>query len=899
MVGTTLAHYRVLSLLGRGGMGEVFLAEDMALGRKVALKILPATLVADSDRQQRFEREARAIAALNHPGIVTIYGIERIGDATVLAMEFVDGQPLAQLIPDQGMPLSLLLRVAIPLAEAIGFAHRQGIVHRDLKPGNVMVTGDGRVKVLDFGLAKLFDRQPGLAPDDDTAFAGAATRTSPGTQLGTIVGTVHYMAPEQAQGLPVDHRADIFSLGVVLYEMAAGVRPFGGDTAMAVLSSIIKEPPRALAEVKPDLPLAFTGVVERCLEKDRERRLQDAFELRDALDDVADALSPRGGARSDARAPVSPGTEPVPAPTQAAARPRRRRLLAGAAGLALMLAAAAGTWWLFVKERTPAVPIAPDRVALAPIVNRTGDASLDAIGSMASASIARLLALEGIDVVQPKDAPVARASKPRSAGDARADLQLGRRLGAARVVSGDVAIAGEDLMFQGRIADVQAQGELRQFDPIVVPRSAANDLPRRMEQQVVGATLMMMRGAGGITGFSAQQLAIMELPTYDAYKEFLAGLEQFGTNMPGAARHFERVLELDPRVWWCLGWLMPAYETLGRFDKAEAIVEKMRPSVPPVGRTMLQYFSARLGGRLVDAHTSAASMAFTNFHLPSATVLAWTATAIGRPQEALDALRPFAPDPRVNASAWRGWVEMNAQAHHMLGQYRRRTGRRRKDACSRPGHTARLSRAGARARGAGRTDDLGEVLNACLTVPPAARPRPGAILVTAASELRAHRRAAEAKQVAEQALRLLDGLDATMAGSVPMQMLRGEALTLLERWSDASAVFAKVAASAPSSIDARSEIGVIAAKRGDVRTARKMIDELAQINRPYVRGAHTLGRARIAAALGERERTVEFLREAFAEGQPLAWPLHADYAFEALRGYAPFDELTAMNRGTK
>jgi tetratricopeptide (TPR) repeat protein len=171
--------------------------------------------------------------------------------------------------------------------------------------------------------------------------------------------------------------------------------------------------------------------------------------------------------------------------------------------------------------------------------------------------------------------------------------------------------------------------------------------------------------------------------------------------------------------------------------------------------------------------------------------------------------------------------------------------------------------------------------------------------VTVASELRAHGHSEEATRVAEQALRWLDGLDTTLAGSVPMQMLRGEALTLLERWSDASAVLAKVAASAPSSIDARSEIGVIAARRGDAKAAQTMIDELARFNRPYVRGAHTLGRARIAAALGDRERTLDLLREAFAEGQPLAWPLHADHAFEALRGYGPFDELTAMNRGTK
>ncbi len=880
MVGTTLAHYRVLSLLGRGGMGEVFLAEDLALGRKVALKVLPPNLAGDADRQRRFDQEARAIAALNHPGIVTIYGIERFGDATILAMEFVDGQPLAHLIPEGGMRLPALLRLAIPLAEAIGFAHRQGIVHRDLKPGNVMVTRDGRVKVLDFGLAKLLGRPSGLAPSDETGLVADGTVTAPGTQLGAIVGTVYYMAPEQAQGLRVDHRADIFSLGVVLYEMAAGVRPFGGDTAMAVLSSIIKEPAPALAGVKPDLPREFTGLVDRCLEKDRAQRPQDVFELRDALDSLANTVATGADARSDVQAPALPVTAPASGTVPPVRGLRRPRRLMGVAGVALVLTAAAGAWWLFSRARTPAVPIVPDRVALAPIVNRTGDASLDAIGPMASASIARLLGLEGIDVAQAQDA------------------RMARRLGAARVVSGDIGVAGADVTFQGGLADVATQQPLRQFDPLVVPRSAVNELPARIEQQVVGATLMMMRGAGGMTGFSPQQLAIMALPTYEAYKEFATGLEHFGTNMSEAARHFEKVLELDSRLWWCLGWLVPAYETLGRFDEAEAVVERIRPGVPPAGKAMLQYFSAHLGGRLIEAHTAVRSLGFAH-HLPSANLVAWTARDIGRPQEALDALRPFTPDPRANAAAWRGWVETLAQAHHMLGEY---------DAEREVGTTALAAVPGtplgylaeARALAAqGRTDDLRQVLDACLSVPPAARPRPGTIFVTAAAELRAHGHPEEAKRVADQALRWLDGLDTTLAGSTSMQMLRGSTLTLLERWSEASAVFTKIAAAAPAAIDARSQLGVVAARRGDVATARRMIDELARFNRPYVRGAHTLGRARITAALGDRERTLDLLREAFAEGQPIAWPVHADDAFEAFRGYAPFDELTALSRGTK
>jgi serine/threonine protein kinase len=312
MVGTTVAHYRILSLLGRGGMGDVFLAEDETLGRRVVLKALPPAFVADEDRRRRFEREARAVAALNHPGIVTIYGVERAGDTLLLAMEFVDGQTLSQLIPPTGLPVDELIRIALALSDAVGAAHRHGIVHRDLKPDNVMVTTDGRVKVLDFGLAKLVDQPPGPRLAEEAADAGSLpTRTVSATQLGVIVGTPQYMSPEQAQGLPVDHRTDIFSLGVVLYQMATGLRPFEGHTSVAVLSSILKDAPRPIEDVRPELPGLLIRLVGRCLEKDPDRRFQDALDLRDELQGAAAGLT------------ATPASRPASSPARCAARRAR------------------------------------------------------------------------------------------------------------------------------------------------------------------------------------------------------------------------------------------------------------------------------------------------------------------------------------------------------------------------------------------------------------------------------------------------------------------------------------------------------------------------------------------------------------------------------------------------
>jgi eukaryotic-like serine/threonine-protein kinase len=282
MIGTTLLHYRIVGKLGQGGMGEVYAAEDTKLQRRVALKVLPPDVAADTDRLQRFQREARAIAALNHPNVVTIYSVEESNGTQFLTMELVEGRTLADSIPTGGMKLDDLLALALPLVDAVATAHQNGIVHRDLKPANVMLANDGRLKVLDFGLAKL---KPG---------AGSSTSSTTTTHLATvslttphaIVGTAAYMSPEQAEGRPVDHRSDIFSLGVVLYEMACGRRPFEGDTVFSLISSIIKDTPPRLSDLNRSVPAALDRIVTRALAKEPAERYQSARELHDALQEV-------------------------------------------------------------------------------------------------------------------------------------------------------------------------------------------------------------------------------------------------------------------------------------------------------------------------------------------------------------------------------------------------------------------------------------------------------------------------------------------------------------------------------------------------------------------------------------------------------------------------------------
>jgi TolB-like protein/tetratricopeptide (TPR) repeat protein len=286
-IGSRLGPYEILARLGAGGMGDVYRAGDSRLGRSVAIKVLPPAFVDDPRRLARFQHEARMLASLNHPNIVTIHSFEEIGGVHFLTMELVDGRPLHQHIPKGGLPVERILDFAAAISEALAAAHEKGIVHRDLKPANVMVTTEGRVKVLDFGLAKEVleanSSAETLAPDEYT-------------RIGVIVGTPAYMSPEQVEGRLVDHRSDIFSLGTLLYEMATGEKPFQGQSAAELASAILRDTPRPVREMRAELPEGLEGVIQRCLKKSAADRFPSARDLRTGLCSVTTGIEAESGA---------------------------------------------------------------------------------------------------------------------------------------------------------------------------------------------------------------------------------------------------------------------------------------------------------------------------------------------------------------------------------------------------------------------------------------------------------------------------------------------------------------------------------------------------------------------------------------------------------------------------
>lgn len=283
MIGETLGHYQILEKLGQGGMGIVYRARDLALGRMLALKVLTPEALSQPDRRRRFLNEARAASSLNHPNIVTIYEVSQADGVDFIAMEWIDGEPLHEVLRAGPLPIAKVKQYGADIGRALDAAHAAGVVHRDIKPGNVLITRDGRAKVLDFGLAKLMEPEGPSGPDSETRTAAMTA--------GMILGTVAYMSPEQAEGRPIDHRSDLFSLGIVIFEMLTGKRPFRGNSSLSTLMSIIRDPAPDPGSFRQPLPSGWAGLVQKALMKRPEDRYQSAAEL---LSDLAAArIEPR------------------------------------------------------------------------------------------------------------------------------------------------------------------------------------------------------------------------------------------------------------------------------------------------------------------------------------------------------------------------------------------------------------------------------------------------------------------------------------------------------------------------------------------------------------------------------------------------------------------------------
>jgi serine/threonine-protein kinase len=514
LVGHSMSHYQVLSLLGAGGMGEVYLAQDMSLGRKVALKLLPPAFTRDQERLRRFEREARSVSAINHPNIMTIYEIGVVGENHFIAAEFIDGQTLRERLRGGRLELSEALDLVIQTAGALSAAHEIGIVHRDIKPENVMVRRDGYVKVLDFGLAKLTETQS--PPVDSQTSTMARLSTEP----GVILGTVSYMSPEQARGLKVDHRTDIFSLGVMFYEMIAGRRPFEGETRSDVIVALLTAEPPPLRSIDPRAPVELERITEKCLAKDREARYQSAKELITELKTLQTA-----GQNGEAAARRIEAAE---APLAA----RRWPLIAAIAALLIV-----GFIWFVSWRRTPAVR--PDEIkslAVLPLENLSGDPAQEYFADgMTEALISNLTQVRALRVIS-------RTSIMRFKGSRKSISEIARELNVDAVIEGSVRRSGGRVKITARLFRGVNETQLRSFD---YERELADVL--KLQSEVAREVADEIRTQ--VTAGERARLAAVDRVNPEAYEAYLLGRyhlrRQNEADLKLAIGHFERAIVLD------------------------------------------------------------------------------------------------------------------------------------------------------------------------------------------------------------------------------------------------------------------------------------------------------------------------------------------------------------------
>jgi eukaryotic-like serine/threonine-protein kinase len=557
MIGTTISHYRILAQLGGGGMGVVYEAEDLKLRRHVALKFLPPEMENNPAARERFQREAFAASALNHPNICTIYEIDEANGQHFIAMELLEGKTLKHLLNGKPLPLEQLLELAAEIADALDAAHTKGIVHRDIKPANIFVTARGQAKILDFGLAKVGRRDDGttLVGESQLPTASEEDLTSPGTTLGTVA----YMSPEQARGEELDARTDLFSFGVVLYETTTGKLPFPGGTSAVIFHAILSQPPISPLQLNPQIPSKLEEIVHKALEKDRRLRYQSAADVRADLARLKrDTDTGRTAAATSA---VAARTQPW----------WRGKSSVGIAAVLLIAAIAAAGW--FYRSRAGSGETI-DSVAVLPFVNASADPNTEYLGDGITESLINSLSTLPHLKVMSRDSSFMYKGKDTDVHS------IGQALGVRAVLKGRVMQRGDDLQISAELVDARDNSHIwgQQYSRKASDIFALqNDLAKEM------TSMLRMR----LTGEDEKRMMKPATENPEAYQDYLKGrfwwskASEEGVNK--GIEYFQQAIAEDPNYarayaglsdgYWLLGGLTiaPPKET---FPKAKAAADK-------------------------------------------------------------------------------------------------------------------------------------------------------------------------------------------------------------------------------------------------------------------------------------------------------------------------------------
>jgi serine/threonine-protein kinase len=541
-IGDQIGRYKIRTVIGKGGMGEVFLAEDTELERLIALKILPEDLADNVERMRRFVQEAKSASSLNHPNIITIYEIGKTGKTHFIATEYIEGETLHNHLKSKPMSLKSVLDVAVQVASALDAAHRAGIVHRDIKPENIMIRPDGFVKILDFGIAKLIEKQ------NEPVEAEAATAIKAGTQEGLIIGTANYMSPEQARGKNIDARSDIFSFGAVLYEMLTGKQAFEGESAIDTISAIIHKDPAPLNQITSNVPRELQHIVEKSLRKDREERYQTAKDLLIDLKDVRQNLqiqnqlkrtaSPNNSNESKTQI-LNATTADVAHTTSSAEyvvneiKSSKNKLIIGL--VVLLLASIGLGYWFFANRSSSEAQI--ESIAVLPFVNESSNADIEYLSDgMTESVINNLTKLPNLRVIS-------RNSVFRYKGKETDSAKIGQELNVRSVLTGRVVQRGDNLIISAELTDLLDNKQIwgqqysrKTTDAFALQQEISRDISETLRTK--------------LTGEQQQQLAKRETVSPEAYQLYLKGRYHWNKReekeYAKALEYFQQAIDKDP-----------------------------------------------------------------------------------------------------------------------------------------------------------------------------------------------------------------------------------------------------------------------------------------------------------------------------------------------------------------
>ena len=658
MIGETVTHYRILDKIGEGGMGVVYRAEDTRLGRQVAVKFLSAKLIQDPSALERFQREAKAASALNHPHICALYDIGQKGDLPFLVMELLDGTTLRNRIHGQPLPLDTLLEYSTQIADALDTAHARGIIHRDVKSANIFVTERGQIKMLDFGLAKL--EQPSTGPIDP--FADTRLAAMQRTEIGQQLGTLSFMSPEQARGEEVDARTDLFSFGVVLYEMATGREPFTGRTSALVVDALLNSTPSRPSEANPSMPVELEHIITKALEKDRDLRYQTAAELRA---DLRRLRRETDSARTRAISARGTGVAP-PAKTPGARRFGMPAITAAAAVVVAVLATAAYLMW-------PRTVSTIDSIAVLPFTTTGPAADTEYLTDGITETL-----INGLS--QLPDLKVIARSVVFRYKDRKDDAQqIGRDLNVRAVVTGRITVRGDRLSIQADLMNVDSGTQIwgDQYN------RPASDLIA-VQEQIASDILEKLRPR--ISGEDKKRATRRYTENAEAYQVYLQGRYHWnkGTieGYKKAIEYFQQAIGRDPKYALAYAGLADSHLLLGSYwveslPEARAAAEQALAIDPSLAEAHIALGHIKM---LLDWDWTAAEREFTQgISLNQASALAHNQFAMflaarGRVQDAITEVRRAQDlDPLssiVNSDL--GWYLLYAgQVSEAIAQFRK------------------------------------------------------------------------------------------------------------------------------------------------------------------------------------------------------------------------------------